>query len=166
MKISGQQRKAISPIVATVLIIAATLIAAAAILGYVFGIFGGASTTANVTASAPSLSHSYSSETAYPTTAATFGTVTLSNSGTGSTSALTTGSITYGGSTYPILIGSTGTAICTSTTCGVPSNGALTVDFYVNGVGTGTGAPTSGETFNGLVNLANGESATFSGTFS
>src|ERR1019366_2870651 len=44
----GQQRRAISPIIATVLIIAVTLIAAVAIGGFVFGIFGSASATANI----------------------------------------------------------------------------------------------------------------------
>src|SRR5271154_4650843 len=42
------QRKAISPIIATVLIIAVTLIAAVAIGGFVFGIFGSASSSAQV----------------------------------------------------------------------------------------------------------------------
>ena len=47
MKISGRQRKGISPIIATVLIIAATLIAFAAVAGYVFGLFGSSTSGAN-----------------------------------------------------------------------------------------------------------------------
>ncbi|MDG6974340.1 MAG: type IV pilin N-terminal domain-containing protein, partial [Nitrososphaerota archaeon] len=46
MKISGRQRKGISPIIATVLIIAATLIAFAAVAGYIFGLFGSSTKSA------------------------------------------------------------------------------------------------------------------------
>src|SRR5271169_3542280 len=46
-KFSGH-RKAISPIIATVLIIAVTLIAAVAIGGFVFGIFGSSSNSGEV----------------------------------------------------------------------------------------------------------------------
>ncbi len=49
------ERKAISPIIATVLIIAVTLIAAVAIGGFVFGIFGSASNTAQVEVTAVTL---------------------------------------------------------------------------------------------------------------
>jgi flagellin-like protein len=164
MKIPGQQRKAISPIVATVLIIAATLIAAAAILGYVFGIFGSASNTANVTAASPSVSHLINSESAYPATAATYGTLTLTNSGTAATS-VSSGTITFGGTTYQLLVGSSATAACTSATCTVPSGGTFTLYFYYNG---GSTPPTisPGQAFNGVINLANAEQATFTGTFS
>ena len=88
MKISGQRRKAISPIVATVLIIAATLIAFAAVLGYIFGIFGSAASKANVTISTEtSIAHG---------TVSAFN-VYFINSGTANT-AVASGTITYGGS--------------------------------------------------------------------
>src|SRR5689334_2143472 len=48
-------RRAISPIIATVLIIAVTLIAAVAIGGFVFGIFGSSSSTAQVSVTSQNL---------------------------------------------------------------------------------------------------------------
>lgn len=163
MKISGQRRKAISPIVATVLIIAATLIAFAAVLGYIFGIFGSSANTANISASSPSISHSFTAETSYPTTAATYGTIVLSNTGTANTT-VSSGTISFGSHTFALLVGSSGTASCTSATpCTVGSGKSFTLYVYIN---AGTTTATSGEAFNGVIDLANGEQASFTGTFS
>ena len=54
MKITKSKRKAISPVLATVILIAITLIAAIAIAGFVFGLFGTFTSTARVSATAVS----------------------------------------------------------------------------------------------------------------
>ena len=92
MKISGQRRKAISPIVATVLIIAATLIAFAAVLGYIFGIFGSAASTANISATVTAAVHGPAGTSGIDQTAAAGGNITLSV--TGSAGEAFSGSIT------------------------------------------------------------------------
>ena len=147
MKISGRQRKGISPIVATVLIIAATLIAFAAVLGYIFGIFGGAGSTANVSVTSVSLSHSCM-------VAAPAITCTLSLTNTGSSSATTTGgTITFGGTTYTWTSASTPIAA---------DSAAHTVVLTA----TSATSASAGQAFTGVVSLTNGEQALFSGTFS
>src|SRR5215469_4940709 len=50
-KFKKQKKKAISPVLATVILIAITLIAAIAIAGFVFGLFGTFTSTAQVSAS-------------------------------------------------------------------------------------------------------------------
>jgi len=50
MRISSKRRKAISPVLATVILIAITLIAAIAIAGFVFGLFGSFTSSAQVSA--------------------------------------------------------------------------------------------------------------------
>ncbi len=52
MNIGKRNRKAISPVLATVILIAITLIAAIAIAGFVFGLFGTFTSTAQVSATA------------------------------------------------------------------------------------------------------------------
>lgn len=161
MNVRRHERRAISPIVATVLIVAATLIAFAAVAGYVFGIFGSASSTANVAVNSISLAGG----------AGTGGKVTLTNTGTGSTS-ISDVSLTYSGQTcllsttgtyspvLPQLIGAAGTT---------GANGAtqtLTYTLTAAGKYCGSVVATSGVAFNGYVVLANGEQATFTGTFS
>ncbi|MDG6988556.1 MAG: type IV pilin [Nitrososphaerota archaeon] len=148
MKISGQRRKAISPIVATVLIIAATLIAFAAVLGYIFGIFGSSTNSANVTVSSASCVHGSTATTA-PTC-----TIYVTNSGSGSTSA-SGGSITYGGTSYTLTFASVSIPGGTTTPLTV---GTITVSGTVSG--------SAGETFNGYISLANGAEASFTGTMS
>ncbi|MGD0396477.1 MAG: archaellin/type IV pilin N-terminal domain-containing protein [Nitrososphaerales archaeon] len=49
---SGKKRKAISPVLATVILIAITLIAAIAVAGFVFGLFGSFTSSPNLTATA------------------------------------------------------------------------------------------------------------------
>src|ERR1700739_2140754 len=93
-------RKAISPIIATVLIIAVTLIAAVAIGGFVFGIFGTASQTAQVSVTTVTLraGDSLAAGTTKPHTcgAATQSYMTLTNSGTASAT-ITGVTITWAG---------------------------------------------------------------------
>ncbi|MDA4126282.1 MAG: type IV pilin [Thaumarchaeota archaeon] len=73
-KIRKKNRKAISPVLATVILIAITLIAAIAIAGFVFGLFGSFTSSAQVSAQVTSCS-----------VAAHICTVTLTNSGTSNT---------------------------------------------------------------------------------
>lgn len=167
MKIPGQQRKAISPIVATVLIIAATLIAAAAILGYVFGIFGGASNTANLSVTSAPLSHSVSSQAtnstvslySYCPASKTCGAFVVAN--TGSAAGTVTGvQVTYGSS-----IGSLTSSGAKTYAFSVPAGGSLTL--YVTNLGTGAAATLSaGNSFNGYFSTSNGAQVSFTGTFS
>ncbi len=156
MKIPGQQRKAISPIVATVLIIAATLIAAAAILGYVFGIFGSASNTANVSivgATIPSgVTVTASTFTVACATATGAGTISWSNTGSAGATASTV-FLTYGGNTYNGAV----PAAC------APLAASSSGNIYITVVPV---APVKGNAFNGYVTLSNGAQASFTGTFS
>jgi flagellin-like protein len=143
MKITNaQKRKAISPVIATVILIAITLIAAIAIAGFVFGLFGSFTSTAQVLVSSASC-------TTGVTPACT---LTLSNSGTANTAVvastftLTYGGVKYGGSCAAAPVITAGAA--TSVSCSVA--GATAV---------------SGEQFTGSLGLSNGGVVSFSGTF-
>ena len=143
MKISGQRRKAISAIIATVLIIAATLIAFAAVLGYIFGIFGSAAAKANVTISTET-SITYSGS-------AIGGNIFFINSGTSSTT-MSSGTLSYGGGSCPL------NSFATSIT-----PGSSVEDSSI----TCTGGPTPvvGESYTLSVVLADGSTTSYAGTF-
>jgi flagellin-like protein len=163
LSFSKNARWGISPIIATVLIIAVTLIAAVAIGGFVFGIFGSASQTANVqvtTVTAP---------------AADFVT---SGGGTSFTCGTTAGSGPY------LVVTNTGTAAGTVTgitltwagannaytppaTCEVGAAGSTTATTYLNLPPSSaiTAPATTGQTFQGYVTLSNGAQVLFTGTF-
>ena len=144
MKISGNRRKGISPIIATVLIIAATLIAFAAVLGYIFGIFGSAASKADVTVSTQT---TFLANTGIPT-----GTIYFINSGTASTT-MSSGTLTFGGGSCSI--GPSATSIIPGST------------VQITATLTCTGAPTaaSGETYTLSLVLADGSSTSYTGTF-
>lgn len=151
MNLRRQRRKAISPIVATVLIVAATLIAFAATAGYVFGIFGGASSTANVTVSGVVL-HA----------GATVGSISLLNTGTANTQAAAATPLTlnYGGAscTYATSAGPTTiTAGAAAASVAIP---APALGVYCTGA-----TAVAGEAFTGSISLTNGAILTFSGNF-
>jgi flagellin-like protein len=158
-KVSTKGRKAISPVIATVILIAITLIAAIAIAGFVFGIFGSFSSSATVTVTGVAIP-SGSAAVAFPATATcptTAGTpyVAISNSGTGSTT-VTGVSITYAGNTYT----------ATLTGCTIGAAGSNTATLYVV-MGTFAPGPTlKGTQFVGAVTLGNGASVSYTGTFS
>jgi archaeal type IV pilus assembly protein PilA len=137
-KVQRKNRKAISPVLATVILIAITLIAAIAIAGFVFGLFGSFTHTATITATVTSC---------YATGLNC--SITLSNTGTASANVIA-GSISYGGVTYT-LSGITGTVTAGST---------LPVSFT-----TGGAAASVGEAFTGSISLSNGGSVPFTGTF-
>jgi len=136
----GGRRDAISPIVATVLIIAATLIAFAAVAGYVFGILGSGSSTANVSVTAVSINHSLLT-----------GVLSLSNTGTAGTAASGV-TLTYSGQT------------CSPVASTATIGSGTTIAISITGTGTCTAGPSS-TPYDGYVSLSNGEEATFAGTF-
>src|SRR5437879_2928688 len=89
MVLNGRKRKAISPVLATVILIAITLIAAIAIAGFVFGLFGSFTSSAQVQASVVTCTYT------------TYEFCTLQMSNSGSANAATSGcSLTVGGKTF------------------------------------------------------------------
>jgi flagellin-like protein len=140
-------RKAISPVIATVILIAITLIAAIAIAGFVFGLFGSFTSGARV------------SGTATCPPGSTTGTcvVTLSNTGTAGTT-VTAATIAYGGASGCTL------TIGTSTAANVGSNPLSWPMTATCSSGTAV-TPTAGETFEISVTLANGGIIPISGSF-
>ncbi len=133
---SGKKRKAISPVLATVILIAITLIAAIAVAGFVFGLFGTFTSTATVTASVTSCNHSTK-----------VCLVRLYNSGSGTTSIIGCS-----------IAGVTATANDTGTTI---AGGAT-----IFGTCTGTGTYTNGAMATGAFTLGNSGQASFSGVWS
>ena len=134
MEFRRNGRKGISPVLATVILIAITLIAAIAISGFVFGLFGTFTSTAIVSAQEQSCAGT-------PETC----TVTLYNSGTANTSLMGTCSMSFGGNTYlgtaaivsgSLKGGSSASVTCTSNTAGSHAPAGSSITGYIN-VGTG-----------------------------
>ena len=116
MNPAGRRRKGISPVLATVILIAVTIVAATSIAGFVFGLLGSFTKTAMVSATSVSC-------TGTPEVC----TLTVTNSGVGSTSITGVCSLTFGGNSYmgtAALVsgnlngGSSGKITCTSNTPG------------------------------------------------
>jgi len=147
---SPTTRKAISPVLATVILIAITLIAAIAIAGFVFGLFGSFTSSAQISAQ---VSACYVSPGANATTNRCF--LTLRNTGT-SNAAFTGGSIKVGGINTACTFGG-GPASGTS----VPASGSLKIACTAGGT-----AQTAGSQAVGTISLSNGASVPFSGTWS
>jgi flagellin-like protein len=141
------KRKAISPVLATVILIAITLIAAIAIAGFVFGLFGSFTSTAQVSVTQTAL---------VSTGTGASGTIVASNTGT-SNAAINAISLTYGGQTCNPLTGA-----LPSVTAGSSAPITLTA---IQTTGHCLTQPTSGEQFTGSLALSNGGSAQFTGTF-
>jgi flagellin-like protein len=154
-----ERRKAISPIIATVLIIAVTLIAAVAIGGFVFGIFGSSSNSAQIAVTSQNLVGTTMAAGGGSVSCATGSTangITLTNTGTAAASA-TSVSITFGGAVYSFpIVGS-----CIVTAAGNSAGNPLSIT--VGGV-TVTGA-TSGQSYTGTVTMSNGAILIFAGAF-
>jgi flagellin-like protein len=136
------QRRAISPIIATVLIIAVTLIASVAIGGFVFGIFAQGQNSAQV---------------AVTGTALLAANLTLTNTGSGSAS-VSTISFTWAGGN---------TAYTGPTGCNIGASGSATATTYLLFPGTSTITPSaiSGQTYTGTVTLSNGAQLLLTGTW-
>jgi flagellin-like protein len=149
-RVQRKSRKAISPVLATVILIAITLIAAVAIAGFVFGLFGTFTSTAQVQASVTSCVASGSGATAQETC-----NLVLTNSGNANTQATTSCSLTFGGKT---VIGVTSGAAVTSVPAG---STALAVCTGAQGAGNSAAV---GSQVTGSIILTNGGNALFSAT--
>ena len=114
-KVQRKNRKAISPVLATVILIAITLIAAIAIAGFVFGLFGSFTSSATVTGSVTSCLR-----------ATSVCTLSLANTGTANT-AVSQASIVWAGQTYVGTVA--GGAFTATTVNGGASGVALVIDF-------------------------------------
>jgi len=149
--ITSRRRKAISPILATVILIAITLIAAIAIAGFVFGLFSGFTSTARVTVVQVNLNHVV--YTAGVCTGTPLCTVFFQNTGTTNTN-VNSMTLTYGGTTCSPTFGA---AV-------VITAGAASVGVTLTTIGNCV-AGVSGEAFTGNAALSNGGQVPFSGTF-
>ena len=127
MKVTRNKRKAISPVLATVILIAITLVAGVAIAGFAFGLFGTLSATANVTVTTLTCTHG--------TAAASKCVVNLENTGNAPASAascsLSGTASTLTGAPLAIPAGTTVSATCTTTPAatvpGQPVQGTFTL---------------------------------------
>jgi archaeal type IV pilus assembly protein PilA len=155
-----KNRKAISPVLATVILIAITLIAAIAIAGFVFGLFG------NFLASARVSVTSVSCTEAAPGGSSTITCLyTLTNNGNANTAlsgsaSLTYSDITLGSQTLSItgVNCDGGGSLSAGATCTITTTAVFTE-------GAGSGGVTGGTAFTGQIGLTNGGSAQYSGTF-
>ena len=158
------QRKAISPIIATVLIIAVTLIAAVAIGGFVFGIFGTSSQAAQISVTGTTLTAAgFGTGTAGTVTCVTTAPatpyITLTNSG--SASAQVTGvTITWAGA-------SNNFALTAATTCSVGAAGSTSAVTFAEFVATPkvSAGTVAGQGYSGTVTLSNGAQLLFTGSW-
>ena len=161
------QRRAISPIIATVLIIAVTLIASVAIGGFVFGIFSQGQNSALVAVTGTALLASAFTANAAPTTfscvttSPTIPYLTVTNTGSGS-AAIASVSITWAG---------TNNAFSAAATCNIGASGTTSATSYLNFAAashltaTGATAGLAGQTYTGTITLTNGAQLLFTGTW-
>ena len=129
--VKKSNRKAISPVLATVILIAITLIAAIAIAGFVFGLFGTFTNTAQISASAQVCQESP------PLSGNEVCSLVLSNTGNAAVLSTASCSITWGGSGHvgvyspvaSVVPGSTQVGTCTVT--GATATAGLQVTGFV-----------------------------------
>jgi len=148
---SPKRRKAISPVLATVILIAITLIAAIAIAGFVFGLFGSFTSSAQVSASVSSCHANGTTEVC---------TLTLTNTGT-SNVAETACTIQVSGAAASgaFVYGKIGAVLQTNIPAGTSQFGATcTVTTAVT--------PAIGSQAIGSLALSNGASVPYSGVWS
>jgi archaeal type IV pilus assembly protein PilA len=133
-KVRKQKRKAISPVLATVILIAITLIAAVAIAGFVFGLFGSFTSSATLSVSSSQVVCTGTG----PWTCAVHVVNTGSTQGTIVSAGPTTGSVTF--------------ALKNTTVTAVPgnSNGLI---FYVIATGGSAGQSVQGYLVTSNANL-------------
>jgi archaeal type IV pilus assembly protein PilA len=146
-KVQRKNRKAISPVLATVILIAITLIAAIAIAGFVFGLFGSFTSSAQVSAQVTKCTFNGTNDVC---------TVNLTNTGT-SNVAVVGCSINVGGSS------TVGAAafVAPSTSLTVGASGTDLVSCTA-----GTTVQTVGSEAVGSFSMSNGASVPFSGVWS
>ena len=159
-----QQKLGISPAIATVILIAITLVAGVAIGGFVFGLFGSQTTTAQVTSTAASIPVSYVNGTGVARPAmladcsATKGNLKFANTGSTNT-AISSIAITYGGKTVDATPGGS---------CTITAGGSLYIYVWAlpdTGVVTLGPTASSGAVYVGEAQLTNGARVPFTGTF-
>jgi len=163
-RLFSKQRRAISPIIATVLIIAVTLIAAVAIGGFVFGIFGSSSNVAQIGVTGTAMlaadfktggsTSTFTCATTAPATAY----ITLTNTGTAAATVVSV-TITWAGSNN---------AFSGPSTCSVGGAGSATATSYIVFPTTSTvltSNAAAGQTYNGVATLSNGATVLFTGTW-
>ena len=157
------QRRAISPIIATVLIIAVTLIAAVAIGGFVFGIFGSSSNSGEIQVTGIALVASVESSSAGDTVSCQItsaaNSLTLTNTGTAAAS-VTAVSITFGGVVYSYTVSG-----CTVTPAGEAGAAAAGNPLTLILTGDQITSASSGASYTGTVTMSNGAILIFAGTF-
>ncbi len=164
IRIASKSRRAISPIIATVLIIAVTLIASVAIGGFVFGIFAQGQNSAQIAVTGTALNAlGFTSGTGGTITCTTAAPalpyLTLTNTGTGS-SAVASITITWAGSNNAY-------ALTASTTCSIGAAGTTAAQTFAQFVATPKVSvlPVSGQAYTGTVTLTNGAQLLFTGTW-
>jgi flagellin-like protein len=144
-------KRAVPPVLATVILIAITLIVAVAIAG-IFGLFGAFTSTAQISITSVSCSAQKN-----------LCILVLTNSGTASTQSGTSGTITFAGQTFIMTCGSATTSSpVTSATVLIPAGGSSQIICSFASSGN---QPQPGQQFVGTVSLANGVEVEFSGTF-
>jgi len=147
-----------------VLIIAVTLIAAIAIGGFVFGVFGTSSQSAQIQVTGTTLTAvGFGTGTAGTVTCVTAGPaapyLTLTNTGTSSAS-ITGITITWGGANNQFSL----TAATTCSIGGAGSTSAITYAQFVAGPQV-TITPVTGQVYSGTITLSNGANVLFTGSW-
>jgi flagellin-like protein len=159
-RVQKKNRKAISPVLATVILIAITLIAAIAIAGFVFGLFGSFTSTPQISGHVVTLTAAVANAAAANPTCGTSvpaaGASYIQFTNTGSANgAITSITFTYGGASH---VQSAFTGSCT-----VASGGTL----YVTETGiAATSGAVVGSQFTGTAITSSGGSVAFTGAFS
>jgi hypothetical protein len=130
-------------------------VAAVAVGGYVFGIFGSQTSTAQLSVTYAYIPHDVTTGTLQITTqepqqGTSYGIITLQNLGTANV-AINGVSLTYGGSTKYASLSEP-----------APLNSGGTVTLYITSLPT---TAVAGQQFTGVVVLSNGAQIPFSGTF-
>jgi len=160
-------RKGISPIIATVLIIAVTLIAAVAIGGFVFGIFGSSSSSAQVSVTAQNLIATDNLAAGTTTTfacnvAGAANDLTLTNTGTAATT-VTGVTVTWAGAVNSFTP-STACTVAAAGNAGATTNGnPISLNFPTTNKLSSNAV--TGQSYTGTVTLGNGAVLLFSGTW-
>ncbi len=159
----NMRKKAVTPVIATIILIAGTLVLALVVGAYTFGLFG--SNVKTVTLSSATLYGGVSQDST-PTTASSSLTLSLNNPG--SSSAITSVTLTGTGLSSPITTWSTTAAYnAANVIIFVNSYNSLSpnalspgqVTSYTFYPVTASSVPiTTGQTFNYVINFANGQS--------
>jgi flagellin-like protein len=157
-----EQNRAISPILATVLVIALTLIASVAVGGFVFGVFGEGENSAQVAVTGTALLAADfltgGSTTAFTCSSASSAAyLTLTNTGPGSASVVTISITWVGGNT----------AYTGPTNCNIGGEGSATARVYIIFPATTKITPSAiaGQTYTGAIVLSNGAQLLLTGTW-